>query len=128
MRLFIVRLTELAKGKSSFEQSFGREFFESFGSSEILDAALHADVQLDNHGVTVDVRCMVSGSVTVECDRCLEALEIPVEISFEESYTPDTDELDLRQDIYDYVLVSLPLQRVHPDGECNEETIKYLSK
>lgn len=128
MRLFVVRLTGLAKGHSSFGQSFGREFFEAFGNSEILGADLYADVHLDNHSLTVDVSCRIAGSVTVECDRCLEALEIPVETSFEESYAPQTDELDLSQDIYDYVLVSLPLQRVHPEGECNEETIKYLSK
>ena len=63
-----------------------------------------------------------------EAGIMLLQLEIPVETSFEESYAPQTDELDLSQDIYDYILVSLPMQRVHPDGGCNGETIKYLSK
>ena len=51
-----------------------------------------------------------------------------VETSFEESYTPEGDELDLGQDVYDFVCISLPIQRVHPEGECNQETTKYLSK
>jgi uncharacterized metal-binding protein YceD (DUF177 family) len=51
-----------------------------------------------------------------------------VETSFEEQYTPEDDELDLSQDVYDYVCTSLPLQRMHPEGECNQETTKYLSK
>lgn len=128
MQSFIVRLADLPRGRSLLELSFGREFFDSFGNSEVLDADLKAVLHVDNHSLTVDVACEISGSVTVECDRCLEDLEIPVETSFEESYAPQTDELDLSQDIYDYILVSLPMQRVHPDGGCNGETIKYLSK
>ncbi|MBQ6244722.1 MAG: DUF177 domain-containing protein [Bacteroidales bacterium] len=84
--------------------------------------------QVSYHGLTAEAACAIAGSVTVACDRCLEDLVIPVETSFEESYTPESDELDLRQDVYDFVCISLPLQRVHPEGECNQETTKYLSK
>ena len=34
--------------------------------------------------------------------------------------------IDLGQVIYDYVCTSLPLVRVHPDGECDPEVVKYL--
>ena len=79
------------------------------------------------HGLTTDVECSIEGSVTVPCDRCLEALKLPVETGFSEVYTPEGDELDLSQDVYDYVCTSLPLQRVHEEGQCNQETVKYLS-
>ncbi len=78
--------------------------------------------------MTVDAECSIEGSVTVACDRCLEDLDIPVETSFEESYVPEGDELDLSQDVYDFICIALPLQRVHPEGECNQETVKFLSK
>ena len=125
---FVVKLTSLAPGKSHFSWHAGPEFFEIFGNQEILDADLEVTADVVNHGLTVDAACVISGSVTVACDRCLEDLVIPVETSLEESYTPESDELDLRQDVYDYVCISLPLQRVHPEGECNQETTKYLSK
>nr|MCR5841499.1 DUF177 domain-containing protein [Bacteroidales bacterium] len=124
----VVRLTDLAPGKSHFAWHAGPEFFEIFGNEEILDADLEVQAAVVNHGLTVDVSCAIAGSVTVACDRCLEDLVIPVETSFEEGYTPESGELDLRQDVYDYVCISLPLQRVHPEGECNQETTKYLSK
>ena len=98
-----------------------------FGNPDILDADLEVEVTIHNHGVTVDVECDINGSVTVPCDRCLEDLEIPVETGFEESYVPEGDELDLSQDVYDYVCIALPLQKVHPEGQCNPDTIKYLS-
>ena len=125
---FVVKLTSLAPGKSHFSWHAGPEFFEIFGNQEILDANLEVTADVHNHGLTADTACVITGSVTVACDRCLEDLVIPVETSFEESYAPDSDELDLRQDVYDYVCISLPLQRVHPEGECNQETTKYLSK
>ena len=125
---FVVKLTSLGPGKNHFTWHAGPEFFEIFGNVEILDADLEVTANVSYHGLTAEAACAIAGSVTVACDRCLEDLVIPVETSFEESYTPETDELDLRQDVYDFVCISLPLQRVHPEGECNQETTKYLSK
>ena len=125
---FVVKLTSLAPGTTHFKWHAGAEFFASFGNSEILDADLEVTADVRNHGLTADAACEIAGTVTVACDRCLEDLVLPVETSFEESYTPEGDELDLGQDVYDFVCISLPIQRVHPEGECNQETTKYLSK
>jgi len=125
---FVVQLTSLAPGTNRLEWHAGAEFFEGFGNADILDADLEVRASVLSRGLTVDASCEIAGSVTVACDRCLEDLVIPVETSFEETYTPEGGELDLSQDVYDYVCTSLPLQRVHPEGECNQETTKYLSK
>lgn len=128
MQPFVVNLNVLGSGVSEKNWQIGPEFFESFGNYEILDAELEVYAEMNNHGLTVDVYCEIDGSVTVACDRCLDRLKIAIESTFEESYTPDTDELDISQEVYDYVLTSLPLQRVHPEGECNEETTRFISK
>ena len=128
MQPFVVNLTSLAPGRNRFEWHAGAEFFEAFGNADILDADLEVTAYVVCHGLTAEVECEIAGSVTVACDRCLEDLVIPVETSFGESYTPEGGELDLSQDVYDYVCISLPLQRMHPEGECNQETTKYLSK
>ena len=39
----------------------------------------------------------------------------------------DEAELDLSQIIYDYVCLSLPMQRVHEDGGCNPEAMRYYA-
>ena len=125
---FVVQLSSLAPGTNRLEWHAGAEFFETFGNVDILDADVKVTAEVISRGLTVYAACTMSGSVTVACDRCLEDLMIPVETSFEETYTPEGDELDLSQDVYDFVCTSLPLQRVHPEGECNQETTKYLSK
>lgn len=129
MQPFIVKLIGLASGKTEFCWQADREFFGKFENSEILDADLEVNATVINHGVTIDVECSIDGTVTVPCDRCLDDLRIPVETGFSETYVPEGDDLDLSQDVYDFVCIALPLQRVHENEEdCNQETLKYLSK
>ena len=125
---FVVKISALASGVSHYDWIADASFFGKFENTEILDADLKVSLTLHNHGVTLDAECDIEGTVTVACDRCLEDLVLPVETSFEESYVPEDDDLDFSQDVYDFVCIALPIQRVHEEGGCNEETIKYLIK
>ena len=144
---FIIPLNGLATGKNEFSWKVGKEFFESFDNTEVIDAELDAEVVAEKSGRYIGVDCDVFGSVMVECDRCLEDLEMPVDVRIrlsvkygdeESSDAPQEGErevvfvpedgvgLDMSQIIYDYVCVSLPMQRTHAPGECNPETMKYF--
>ena len=142
---FIVPLNGLAQRRTQFRVRIGKEFFDRFENSEILDAGLDVDVEIEKSGRFIGVDCSIVGDVTVTCDRCLEDLVLPVETGFKLSVKfgdqesgmegereiiclPVTDaDLDLSQVVYDYVCLSIPVQRVHEDGKCNPETLKYLS-
>lgn len=128
MQPFIVKINDLAPGISHFEWKADAGFFGKFENSEILDADVQVFVGLRNRGASIDVSCEMEGTVTVPCDRCLEDLQLPVRTEFEETYVPESDELDISQDVYDFIMTSLPMQRIHSEGGCNEETIKHLSK
>ena len=144
---FIIPLNGLTAGENKFFWHAGKEFFDSFDNSEIIDAQLDIEANVEKSGRYIGVDCYVSGMVVVECDRCLEELEIPVDLDImlsvkfgeaeasdesqdgerEVIFLPvDNTELVMAQVIYDYVCLSLPLQRVHEDGECNPEAVKYL--
>ena len=123
MQPFVISVKGLKPGRSHLDWHADGQFFASFENSEIKDADLDIAVDIDNDEFEIAVECRIHGTVTVICDRCLEDLVLPVSTSFEEDET-----LDLNQDIYDFVCLSLPMRRVHPDGECNEETLRYLSK
>ena len=123
MQPFVISVKGLKPGRSHLDWHADGTFFASFENSEIRDADLKISVDIDNDEFEIVARCEIEGCVTVVCDRCLENLVLPVHTSFEEDET-----LDLNQDIYDFVCISLPMRKVHGDGECNEETLKYLSK
>ena len=143
---YIIPLNGLTTGKNEFFWQADKEFFENFENSEILDAQLDITAVAEKSGRYVGIDCDVYGHVVVECDRCLEDLEIPVDVEIrlsvkygEESsdelqagereilFVPeDSTELDMGQIIYDYVCTSLPMQRVHDEGECNPAVLEYF--
>ena len=123
------------------------KFFGDFENSEILDAGLDVGAEVEKTAASILVDCRVKGTVTVACDRCLADLVLPVETAFslkvrfgrdegpeeedgrELLVLPDREAgIDLSQVLYDYVCTSLPLIRVHPDGECDPEVVKYLGE
>ena len=136
-----------AQGRTEFFRSVGKEFFERFENSEILDAGLDVKVVVEKSGRFIGVDCEIDGDVTVTCDRCLGDLRLPVSTGFALSIKfgdpdsageaegdreivvlPVTDtDLDLSQTVYDYICLSLPVQRVHEEGECDPETVRFLS-
>ena len=144
----VIPLDDWAAGERQYSFHAGLEFFQTFDNTEILDADVAVDVKVAKagaHKVTADL--LLRGTVTVPCDRCLEPLTLPVEAqprfrvqygSGEEDLSEDgrdvlplgaTDkELDLGQAVYDYVCLSLPLRRVHPEGRCNPDTVRFLGQ
>ena len=147
---FIISLNGLAQGRSEFCYRVGEEFFGAFGNSEISDADIAVEVAVEKANGFIGVDCSIRGTLTLPCDRCLEPLTLPVEnfarlsVKFglepaeaplpmegerEILYLSDADtDLDLSQTVYDYTLLALPMQKVHAEGECNPETLKYLSR
>lgn len=151
---FIIPLNGLSDGKASYAWTADKEFFGSFGNSEIIDAGIDVEARIDKSGDYLGIDCTLKGSVTVPCDRCLEPLEIHVGKTFllsvkfgeepaqedEVTLTGEEDEretvylpsgsgkIDLSQAVYDYTLLSLPAKRVHPEGGCNPEMTKYITE
>jgi len=144
----IIPVKGLPFGESSFRFEIGEPFFQAFENSQIKDADCSVRVQVVRHQTLLEIVCQVTGFVVVECDRCLEDLTLKVDIAprltvgfgnveVEENGDGDEDvlvidrsqrELDLNQFVYDYVCLSLPLVKVHPEGKCNPEMLRYLSE
>ena len=144
---FIIRIRNLRNGIQSFNYHIEGDFFREFGNMQIFDASLDAAVEVEKQSGWMKILCALKGTVTVECDRCLDELLVPVDfnshlaIKFakteeeerEESsdemmiLDPSDGEVDLKQYIYDYVCTNLPVQRVHKEGECNAEMMAKLA-
>jgi len=147
MNNMVIPLNDWAAGERTYRFHAGIEFFQMFDNQEILDADVNVEARVVKQGMRrVEADLHLSGTVTVPCDRCLEPLGIPVEAhpSFSARFdVPEDDvsedgkeilplssasaDLDLSQAVYDYVCLSLPLQRVHPEGACNPDTVRFLS-
>ena len=130
MSAMIIPLNDWAVGEREYRFHADTEFFQTFDNSEILDADVNVEVRVVKDGrnkVEADLR--LKGTVTVPCDRCLDPVAIHVEDAPSETLTPGAGEVewDLSQAVYDFVCLSLPLQRLHPEGECDPDTVRFLS-
>ena len=131
MKSIIIPLNDWAAGERKFHAHADLEFFQQFDNTEILDADVNVEVRVVKEGTRkVEAELHLSGTVTVPCDRCLEPLAVPVEAEPSEVFQLDTvtEDWDLSQAVYDYICLSLPLQRVHPEGECNPDTVRFLGQ
>ena len=142
---FVLRLDGLKAGSSHFVWHADGKFFGDFENSEILDADIDVRATVEKSNAFIGVDCSAKGTVTVVCDRCLADLTLPVETGFNLSVRfgnddgtteengrevvvlPDRESaLDLGQILYDYVCTSLPLVRVHAEGECDPDVVRHL--
>lgn len=141
-----IQISGLAQGKHDYEFPVKGDFFKEFGNSQIKDADLVAKVVLDKGSGWMNVSCNVVGVIVTECDRCLDDMEIPMDFTAdiavkaaklgEETESadeflivdPSEGELDLKQFIYDYICVNVPLKKEHEEGRCNPKMLKKLKE
>ena len=131
MKAFVIPLNGWAAGERRFAFHADLEFFQQFDNKEILDASVNVEVTVVKDGRSkVEADLHLSGTVTVPCDRCLDPVTLPVECAPSETLTPGGVEVDwdVSQPVYDFVCLSLPLQRSHPEGECDPDTVRFLSQ
>ncbi len=143
-RDFIIPIKGLSIGKHDYCFSIDNTFFDTFEESLIQNANLEVKLVLERASTWMKLESEIKGDVGVECDRCLEELLLPIDtkasllIKFVKSeqeeeeddeiitLDPSESELDLKQFLYDYICLALPLQRIHKKGECNPEMIARL--
>jgi uncharacterized metal-binding protein YceD (DUF177 family) len=134
----------LKNGTHRFEFEVDDAFFSEFEGAGIKGGHASVKVDLDKGTSALLLSFAIEGEVTVECDRCLEDLSMPVhyegelKVKFSDEardgdgeemwISPAESETDLAQYIYESIVLSLPYIRVHgedPSGRslCNEDML-----
>ena len=140
----IVQFSGLKPGKYEYDYTLDNTFFEEFDNDELREGSVDFRVVLDKKERMLMFTFSFSGIVKSICDRCLGELDVPVEgentlcVKFSDTETSDNEDvvilpetaykIDLAQWMYEYVVVSLPMHRVHPEGECDAEMLKYITE
>ena len=118
----IVLLDQLEIGEHLFDFQLDREYITTIENTELLGGAVDVKVRLilreDDFAVDMDI----VGQVQVTCDRCLDAMNVDVDIYEEEmELEEDVKQLDLAWLAYELIIVNLPLVHSHQDGGCNPD-------
>jgi uncharacterized protein len=148
-RTYTIPLGGLKEGQHTFDFEIDKAFFEQFDESEVKEGSLVANVVMEKRSTHLDLIISISGNVRICCDRCLEMFLQPVDcenrllVKFGktiEDIDPDIlslpfgeQELNLQQHFYEFIILALPIKRVHPKDNkgrstCDPEMLKKLDE
>ena len=133
----------LALGNHSYHFDVKDDFFEGMDYSEIHQGKVSIDLDIEKTELMMTLNFALQGKVRVACDRCADEFDIPIEnnevyyVKFGSDVAEESDDVvvvpadqhdfDISSLIYEYIILSIPIHRVHPEGECNPEVLQMLS-
>lgn len=148
LRTYSIPYTGLKLGKHVFDFAITDSFFDDYEYSLVKKANLKCEVELDKQETMIILNFHITGTVDINCDRCLAAFPQPVDIQeqqiakfSEEEIDEDEEiitlgkndhEIDIAGLIYEYINVSVPFYAVCGDEGntpyCDKEMLKDLQK
>lgn len=122
----------------SLQWTLDDDFFSAVQGLEVQQGSVSAALRVKRStSVTFELEYELEGTVSVQCDRCLECMEQPVQAQGEVRVRlgdEDGDDgevltvnerrgiLDLSWFLYEATALAIPMRHVHP--ECEEENIE----
>jgi len=144
---FLIPFIGLKLGKHHFEYQISNAFFEIFDYHEFNNSEIKVNVVLEKKNTLMEFTFKHKGIVNVPCDMTNEEFDLPIKgkmkliVRFGEVFNDDNEELlilphgeyqiDIAQYIYEMIVLSVPLRRIHPgvkDGSLNTEALTKLKE
>ena len=144
-----IQFSGLKPGVYEYDYNVDGAFFSQFENDDLRECNVDFRVKLERKERLLVFDFSFSGTVVMECDRCLGKMNVPLSgkqtlfVKFGEEqesedenvvFLPESEsEIDLAQWMYEYVAVELPIVHCHPDDEngnptCDPEMLKYISE
>ena len=146
-REYVIPFGSYSLGRHQFEFEITGTFFEEFPDSEMKQAFIKVKVTLTKQDRALEFNFEIKGTVELSCDRCLELFQQPIDEEYslygKFGHGRSDDEfdvvwieysenvIDLKQFLYEYIVLSIPLRRVHPKKSggkpgCNPEMLELI--
>lgn len=141
---FLIPVSGLALGVHRFKFDIKDGFFADLDYSEVKHGEVLVDLEVIREELMMTLNFHLEGKVLVPCDRCADEFFIPIQddqvfyIKFGAEGVEESDDVavvpaeehayDVSSLIYEYIILAIPIHRVHPEGECNPQVIAMLSQ
>ena len=145
--MFVIPFRGLKEGEHQFEYIINNTFFEVYQYEDILDADIKVHLNFIKKSTLLELSFIAKGEVQVTCDISNELFFQPIEgsldlvIKFGEEYNNDNEdiliipygdfEIDIAQYIYEMIVLSLPVKKIHPgiiDGTLKTDILDKLEE
>ncbi len=144
---YLIPFVGLKTGKHQFEYQINNTFFDCFEFEEFENSNIKAEVVLEKKDTMLELLFKHKGIVNIPCDLTGEMFDLPIKgklklvVQFGEEFNNDNEELlilphgeyqiDISQYIYEMIVLSVPLKRIHPgvkDGTIQSDTLTKLQE
>lgn len=141
--LFSIDLLDARLTESAFDYDLDDGFFQKIeGLIDRGHVRVHVEVKQQSKAAW-NLTVHSEGNVIVPCDRCLADLELRINttdmlrVQLGEDYDDDGEvitvpandgRLDLSIPIYELIVLSMPLSRVHEPGNCDPDMMRLISE
>jgi uncharacterized metal-binding protein YceD (DUF177 family) len=144
---YLISFKGLKLGEHQYNYKIDKKFFDSFTYDDYLDTDIYVDLKLVKKTTLMELVFEVKGDVLVNCDISGEEFNQPIKgkleliVKFGEKFNNDDEvvlilpheshSLDVSQYIYETIVLSTPVKRIHPgvlDGTLKSETLSKLKE
>lgn len=144
---FTIPFVGLKQGRHEFEYDIDKEFFEHFDYDEFHRSDVKVGLLFEKKPTMMELTFTAAGKVNIDCDLTNEPYDQDIEgilkmvVKFGDEFNDDNEELliiphgefqlNVAQYIYELIVLSVPLKRVHPgvlDGTLSSEMLEKLEE
>ena len=144
---YLIPFIGLKLGKHQFEYQVDNTFFANFDYDEFESSNIKVNVVLEKKSTLMELAFKHKGTIHVSCDLTNEMFDLPIKgkinliVNFGEEFNDDNEELlilphgehqiDISQYLYEMIVLSVPLKRVHPgikDGSLKTPVLDKLKE
>lgn len=140
---FVIPFIGLKPGVHDFEFEIDSTFFDAYPYSLVSSGDVKVTLSLEKKETMMIGDFVVSGVVKATCDRCDSPAEVKIKGEYKLIYRVSTEEsedenlvtlhaddyeLHVKDSIYEFILLCLPIRILHKAGECDEEMVELLKK
>ncbi len=127
---FSIDIYKLGNKVYEYQYDIDKTFFALFERSTVEKGQLRVVVTLEKQETLITARFTITGTVTLLCDRSLEAFDYPLHVEEsllyqygeeEEELTDEimvitqrTQQINVAQPIYEFIALAVPMKRLHP--------------
>lgn len=146
-RRYSIDIIGLKNGEHLFEYEIGEAFFQEFEQSPVEQGTLKVSAKLEKTERMLTLWLTLEGTVVLLCDRSNDPFDHPIsatqkvvfkygdeekELGDEIFMIPfDTQKLELAQFIYEFIVLEIPMKKLHPrflEDETYEDEIVYMAE
>ncbi|MFY7987388.1 MAG: DUF177 domain-containing protein [Flavobacteriia bacterium] len=146
LKEYLIPFVGLKIGKHQFDYQIDNTFFKNFDYDEFNAVSVKVNIVLEKKSTMLELDFKHKGTVNVPCDVSGEEFDLPIKgklkllVKFGDAFNNDNEELlilphgefqvNVAQYIYESIVLSVPLRRVHPgikDGSLTDVIDKLES-